>query len=128
MNKHKISFRETRKIHKHGVDIFLYGLGLDGSNMVYEETKEGHFEEFLNTVSTCMWFVIEGRGVFVLNDEKVPVEEKDIIVAPPNTRIHYFGNMRLILVSTPAFKAEDEHHIRTVSREESPFIHAEKNE
>lgn len=128
MTQFKFSHTKARKIHKHGVDITLYGLGLEGSNMVYEETKEGHFEEFLNTVSTCMWFVIEGRGVFVLNDEKVPVEEKDIIVAPPNTRIHYFGNMKLILVSTPAFKAENERHIRTVTREESPFIHAEKSE
>lgn len=122
MKKIKFCHKEARTIHKHGVNITLYDLHLEGANLVYEETNEGHFEEFLNTVSTCVWFVIEGTGTFVLNDEKIPVEAKDIIVAPPNTRIHYFGKMRMILVSSPAFKPENERHIRTITKEESPYF------
>lgn len=128
MTEYKYSHAEARTIHKHGVDITLYGLSNTPSNAVYEETKEGHFEEFQNTVSTCMWFVIEGKGIFVLNDEKISVEAKDIIVAPPNTRIHYFGNLKLILVSTPAFKPENEQHVRTVAREESPYFTSKKTD
>lgn len=122
MQKYRYSFNEAKKINKFGVDISLYGMGKDDINIVYEEVKEGHFEEFLNTVSAITWFIIEGNGTFVIDDEKISVSSKDIISIPPNHRIHYFGTMKMILISTPAFKQENERHIRNVNKEESPYF------
>jgi len=103
------------------VDITAYDIGQSAFNIVYESVSEGHYEEFYSDVSTYTWFIIEGEGTFVLNDEKVEVSAKDIITVPPKTRIHYFGRMKMILITTPAFDAKNEHHVRNVDRSESPY-------
>lgn len=121
MNKYKYTFIEAKTISKYGVDITLYGLINPDANIVYEEVIEGHFEEFLSTKSTYTWFIIEGEGTFVIDDEKVQVVAKDIITVPPHKRIHYFGKMKMILFTVPAFYAGNERHIRDVKKEESPY-------
>jgi|SRR3990167_348706 len=120
-SKFKFSFTDGKTINKYGVDITIYNLNNPKVNIAYEEVKEGHFEEFLNTKSTFIWFIFEGEGTFVINDEKIPVGAKDIIMVPPNNRIHYFGNMKMTLTTIPAFNPKDERHIRVVKKEESPY-------
>jgi len=122
MHQYKKSFSDSKTINKYGVDITLYGMNDPTVNVVYEDVKDGHFEEFLNIISTITWFIIEGSGTFVINDEKIPVASKDIISVPPNHRIHYFGNMKMILISTPAYDQTNERHIRDVKKEESPYF------
>jgi len=122
MTKFKFSFKDTKTKHKYGIDISLYGLNNPDANIVYEEVQEGHFEEFLSMKSTYMWFIIEGKGIFVINDEKIPVESKDIIMVPPNNRIHYFGKMKMALFTVPAYNAKNERHIRDIDKKESPYI------
>jgi hypothetical protein len=122
MTYSKFSFKDVKKVNKYGVDIALYGITNPNLNIVYEEVIEGHFEEFLSIKSTYTWFIIEGAGTFVINDEKTAVEAKDIVVVPPNNRIHYFGNMRMALITVPAFNEENERHIRDVKKEESPYF------
>ena len=122
MNKFKFSFKDTKTKHKYGVDITLYGLNKPEANIVYEEVQEGHFEEFLSTKSTYMWFIIEGKGAFVINDGKISVNAKDIIAVPPNYRIHYFGKMKMILFTVPAYNEKNERHIRNIKKEESPYV------
>jgi len=122
MSKYKYSYKDSKTIQKFGVNITLYGINQPGANIVYEDVKDGHFEEFLSTVSTYMWFIIEGKGTFVVDDEKTEATSKDIIVVPPNKRIHYFGNMRMLLITSPAFDVKNERHIRDVKREESPYF------
>ncbi len=68
-----------------------------------------------------MYYILEGRGTFTLNDEKVEVEPTDLLVIPPKTRIHYFGKLKMILVNTPTFKPENERRIRFVEKSESPY-------
>ncbi|MFZ2206114.1 MAG: cupin domain-containing protein [Microgenomates group bacterium] len=122
MSQYKHSYSDSKTINKFGVNITLYNINQPGANIVYEEVKEGHFEEFSNTVSTCMWFIIEGKGTFVIDDEKTEVSSRDVVVVPPNKRIHYFGNMKMLLITTPAFDAKNERHIRDVRKEESPYF------
>lgn len=120
--KYKFSHKETKTINKYGVNITLYDLENPSANVVYEEVEEGHFEEFLSTNSTYTWFIIEGKGTFVIDDEKISVSINDIVTVPPNKRIHYFGTMRMVLFTVPAFKADNERHIRDVKKEESPYF------
>ncbi len=122
MSKFKFSSKDTKIFEKYGVNITKYDLNNPQSNLVYEEVIEGHFEEFLSTKSTYIWFIIEGKGTFVVNDEKITVEAKDVVMVPPNNRIHYFGNVKMILFTVPAYNALNERHIREVKKEESPYF------
>ena len=118
MTKYIYSEDETMHVAKHGVDLKLYGPVSDELGFTRVSVKQGHFEEFKST-SWFIYYVLEGSGVFVLNDEKVLAKQGDIVSVPPNTRIHYFGTMELTLIVTPPWKAENETHIRDVDPSES---------
>lgn len=120
--KFKFPYKDANIKRKYGVDIAFYGERLPNANIVYEEVCEGHFEEFLDLKSTRIWFIVEGAGTFVINDEKIKVATKDLVVVPPNHRIHYFGKMKMILFTTPAFDSVNEKHIRDIKKEEKPYF------
>lgn len=111
---------EAKSINKFGVDISIYD-ATNPTSFVYEETETGHFEEFYDTTSTYTWFIIEGEGTFVINDEKCTVAPKDLIVIPPNTRVHYFGKLKMLLAASPAFNPDNERHVRDIDPSENPY-------
>jgi mannose-6-phosphate isomerase-like protein (cupin superfamily) len=112
--------KAAKRIHKFGVDISIYGADVP-SGFVYEETERGHFEEFYDMESTFTWFIIEGRGTFVIDDEKFEVGPKDLVVVPPNKRVHYFGKLKMLLCTTPAFNPKNERHVRDIDPSENPY-------
>ena len=122
--KYLYPFEEAKTINKFGVDITIFGEGVSTGNLVYEETEIGHLEEFVDSVSTHMWFIVEGNGTFVIDDEKVEAGPKDLVVVPPGKRIHYFGKLKMLLCTTPAFNPENEQHVRDVDENESPYYKA----
>lgn len=74
-----------------------------------------------DTESTYAWFIIDGNGTFVIDDEKIEVNSKDLVVVPPNKRIHYFGKMKMLLCTSPAFNPANEQHVRDIDPSESPY-------
>jgi len=119
--KYKYSFSEAKTKKKFGVNITFFGENVPTNNIVYEEVAIGHLEEFYSDVSTYMWFIIEGKGTFIIDDEKIEVSEKDLVVVPPKKRIHYFGKMRMLLCVTPAYNEKNEHHVRDINPSENPY-------
>ena len=76
--------------------------------MITASTDVGHNQEFYHKTSTFHYIILEGGGSFFLNDEEVPVHTGDLLSVEPNTRIYYKGKMRLVLITDPAWKEEDE--------------------
>lgn len=120
--KYNYKSEDAKKLSKHGIDLLIYGHGTLGANVCHVSVESGHFEEFSNSVSHFLYYIIEGSGVFILNDEKVEANTADLITIPPNTRIHYFGTMKMLLVTTPSFNIDDEIHVRDVDRSENPLL------
>lgn len=118
---YKLSFSEAKSFNKFGVDISAYPLNLTSFDFVYENVTEGHFEEFYSEVSTYTWFIFEGKGTFVVDDESINVVGLDVVSVPPKHRIHYFGKMKMLLMVTPKFDEKNEHHVRDVDKSESPY-------
>lgn len=118
--RYKYSSSQAKTFHKYGVDITKYDIHNQAYNVVYESVNEGHLEEFYSDISTYTWFIIEGRGTYVIDDEHIPVESHDVIVVPPTHRIHYFGTMKMLLITTPPFDEKSEHHVRMISKSEIP--------
>lgn len=118
--KYKFAEDDADKLSKFGIDLTLYGKVSPELDISKVEVAEGHFEEFKNT-SWFIYYVIEGAGVYVLNDEKLSVSKGDVISIPPNTRIHYFGTMRMVLIVNPPWQEENETHIRDIKRSENPL-------
>lgn len=124
MTKFKFTADEANKFNKHGIDLTVYGIGVERANVVHVSVEEGHFQEFSDKESYYIYYIYEGNGLFVLDDEKVEAKATDMIVIPPNTRIHYFGKMKMVLTVSPAFNPDNENHVRFVDRSESPFLNS----
>lgn len=119
--QYKFTAAQAQKFNKHGIDLTVYGESHSPLNVVHVSVKKGHFQEFYDTKSSYVYYIVSGKGVFVLNDEKIEAKATDLIVIPPNTRIHYFGTMEMVLAVAPAFNEANERHVRFVDESESPY-------
>ncbi len=123
---YKFTAARGRKFNKFGVDLVVYGEKVPEANVVHVSVKKGHLEEFYDTESYYIYYIVKGHGTFVLNDKKVQADPTDLIVIPPKTRIHYFGTMDMVLTVAPAFDEKNERHVRMVSEDESPYARPKK--
>jgi mannose-6-phosphate isomerase-like protein (cupin superfamily) len=92
---------------KFGADLDVYP-NINDCGLVLVSTEIGHNEEFLNLKSTFTYIILDGHGSFFLDDEEIKVEKGNMISIEPNTRIYYKGNLKMVLMTTPAWKQENE--------------------
>lgn len=112
----KIKYEDTTRFNKNGVDFIGYEPINDNMSFVIETVEEGHFEEFVHDKSTFTYIFLEGSGTFYLDDKEVPVKKGDVLSIEPGTRIYYKGNLKQILITTPAYDQKYERHIRNIER------------
>lgn len=128
MNYKLIKKSDTIQFSKNGVDFIGYGNINEDMAIVVETVEKGHFEEFVHTKSTFTYLFLEGNGIFVLDDKQIQVQAGDVLSIKPGTRIYYFGNLKQVLITTPAYDEKYEKHIRNIPISESPFYSNENNE
>lgn len=122
MKQYKYTTKDANTFNKHGIDITVFNEGTPGANVVSISVEKGHFQEFYDIKSHFTYYIVEGEGTFVLNDERVKVKATDLLVIPPKTHIHYFGKMKMVLTVSPAFNEDNERHVRFVDESESPYL------
>jgi mannose-6-phosphate isomerase-like protein (cupin superfamily) len=120
-NKYLYKKKDSINVSKHGINLKVFPTNITTANVVRVSTEKGHFQEFYDKKSTYIYYILEGEGVFILNDEKVEAKKGDLVVVPPNTKIHYFGKLDIILTVSPAFDENNEVHVRFVDESESPY-------
>lgn len=77
------------------------------NGVVIEDCFKGHDKYCLDTVSTYIYYILEGEGVFCIEGEKYTVKREDVIEIPPNTEFVFKGKMKLLLITTPDFRPEN---------------------
>ena len=102
------------RIEKHGVKMWIYSTDCPQAAVVYQETETGHAEEFLHETSAFIFYIIEGNGVWVIEDEEFPVEAADVVIVPPGKRFYYKGNLKQVCITAPAWEEAGEKHVRDV--------------
>ena len=103
-------------IEKHGVTMHIYSSADDcpQAAVAYQETATGHAEEFYHEKSAFIYYIIEGRGTWVIEDIEYPVEAGDVVIVPPRRRFYFTGTLKQICVTAPAWKESYEKHVRYV--------------
>ncbi len=114
----KVSRDQAFRKEKHGINLWVYPVGREEAGVVYVEVDEGHFQEFYHKQSTFICYILEGEGTFYLNGEAVTAKATDCIVIPPMTKIYYLGKMKMTLTTVPAWKEENEVHVRYIDKNE----------
>jgi mannose-6-phosphate isomerase-like protein (cupin superfamily) len=104
------------EVEKYGVRMWIYNGVDDCSNaaVVYQETEQGHSEEFYHDKSAFVFYIIEGEGVWVIEDREFHVAATDVVIVPPGKRFYYKGNLRQVCMTAPAWEEKGEHHVRMV--------------
>ena len=110
----KINFEDTTRFNKNGVDFVGYDKIDDNLSFVMETVEKGHFEEFIHDKCTFTYVFLDGSGTFYLDDEAVSVKKGDVLTVYPGTRIYYKGNLKQLLITTPAYDPKYERHIRDI--------------
>jgi mannose-6-phosphate isomerase-like protein (cupin superfamily) len=107
-----VKYKLTRAVDvpkkaKFGIILDIYP-DVGGCGIVGVTTETGHNQEFYDRESIFTYIVLQGSGSFFLGDEAVPVSQGDVLSISPKTRIYYTGKLKMVLVTTPAWKPENE--------------------
>lgn len=81
-----------------------------GASAAYFEV-EGKHGKVKSKKSDGVYYVVEGKGEFVVGGETVLVEKSEVVIVPKNTPYDYRsieGTIKLFLVHCPAFDPEGE--------------------
>ncbi len=108
----KFTLKEARSFGWDGLKGLAYNSkeNFENASAAYFEVIKRH-GKVKTGCSDRIYFVLEGKGEFVINGEKVLVEKSDVIIVPKNTPYDYKtmgGTMKLFLVHCPAYDAEFE--------------------
>ncbi len=61
-----------------------------------------------DTASNNFYYVLEGEGTCITEEKEIKLEKGDLIVIPKNTKYKNIGNLRLLAISIPMFKKENQ--------------------
>jgi mannose-6-phosphate isomerase-like protein (cupin superfamily) len=108
--------KNTSNIEKQGVKMHIYNTKEECKEaaVVYQETEKGHSEEFCHEKSTFIYYILEGHGKWIIEDEEYEVEAKDVVIIPPGKKFYFKGNLKQICVTAPAWDEKYEKHIRYI--------------
>lgn len=111
----KYKHTKTKDVSKksiHGINLNVFE-GIGDCGFVIVSTEEGHNQEFYDKESSFNYIILEGTGSFFLDDEEVVVSKGDMISISPKTRIYYKGKLKMVLVTNPPWKGENEVETRS---------------
>jgi mannose-6-phosphate isomerase-like protein (cupin superfamily) len=106
----------TTELEKHGVKMRIYNTKeqcLEAA-IAYQETDKGHAEEFYHSKSKFIFYIIEGSGIWYIQDKPYRVEAGDVLIIPPGNKFYYKGLLKQICITAPAWEPQYEHHVRNV--------------
>jgi mannose-6-phosphate isomerase-like protein (cupin superfamily) len=103
---------DVPKKEKFGIRLDVFP-NVGGAGIVSVSVEIGYNQEFYDKQSTFTYIILEGNGTFFLDDETVEVAKGDVLSIEPNTRIYYKGKLKMILITTPAWKPENEVETRS---------------
>lgn len=111
--------KNTRNIEKHGVNMHIYNTKEQCPNaaVVYQETENGHMEEFYHEKSTFIYYILEGKGTWIIEDIEYNVEARDVVIVPPGKRFYFKGELKQVCVTAPAWDEEYEKHVRYIEED-----------
>lgn len=93
---------------QNGLEGYKYNLETKELGLYIEVSHKGLDKYVYDKESTHIYYVLEGKGKFSINKDIFDVKEGDVIEAPARTEFTYSGKMKLILIMTPDFKAEND--------------------
>ncbi len=114
----KFSMKDGRKFSWLGIDgvaitngktesasvAFVKVGSIDAKGVVHP----GRHGKIKTTTEDRYYFVISGKGKFIIGNESEDVEKNDLIFVPKNTPYDFEGTMKMVMFFTPAYNPKNE--------------------
>lgn len=55
-----------------------------------------------------IYFIIEGNGIFIINDKENNISPNDLIFIPKNTPYNIIGKIKFFMICSPEFNPDDD--------------------
>lgn len=91
-----------------GHDGKFFGTNSDTTQHLIIECKDKLAVALTQRKAEFNYYVIEGTGYFILNDDKQTVTKGDLVVVPPGTKYTFGGQLKMLLINTPKWSADQE--------------------
>lgn len=102
-------------INKDGFDLVIPKDNQDEHGYFLVNSIQGHDCYSYNSVSTHIYHILEGEGLFIIEEEQIPVKKGDSITIDPGKVFYYSGTMLMMFEMLPNFKPENDHMVKRVS-------------
>jgi mannose-6-phosphate isomerase-like protein (cupin superfamily) len=76
------------------------------------DVRTGHDTFIISKKLYRIYYILEGRGYFTIEDQKYNVEAGTLVEVPPGVEYTYSGTMSAILISTPRWFEGNEQETR----------------
>jgi mannose-6-phosphate isomerase-like protein (cupin superfamily) len=78
------------------------------TQIVYIEMEKKLDATLIEYECDFIYYVLEGKGYFLINDKKEKCKKGDLVVIPAGTKFTYVGKIKLLLVTTPPYSPKQE--------------------
>jgi mannose-6-phosphate isomerase-like protein (cupin superfamily) len=55
-----------------------------------------------------LYFIVEGQGIFIINNRETAVSSDDLVFIPKNTPYNIIGKLKYFLICSPEFNPDDD--------------------
>ena len=99
----------------------FFGTDSNKTGHLIIETVGGYQKSLIQHERECNYYVIDGSGKFIANGEAYPCSEGDLIVIPPGNVFTFEGNLKMLLINTPTYTAEQSVELPKVAAYKKPL-------
>ncbi|MFA5927135.1 MAG: cupin domain-containing protein [Patescibacteria group bacterium] len=91
---------------REGVDGFSFGVQSQNIEIDYIDSKSGHGGKVVSDILWHYYYILDGSGEFIIDDETFPVSQGQLIEIPPKHTFDYRGRIKMLLIMNPPFSPE----------------------
>jgi len=106
----KFTKNKAFKFKKVGIEgwVYLNKKQSPGAGVALIESEKGHETIIKSKRNAWIYYVISGKGKFVIDGEKIACKEEELIFVPKNTPFYYKGKLKMLLLTVPAWEEKHE--------------------
>lgn len=103
-------------IEKHGVWMRVCTTKEDSRKaaVLYQETETGRAEEFVHKKNDFLYYILEGCGIWVVENREFEVKAGDVVAVPAGKRFWFRDSLKQVCITAPAWEEKYERHIRDI--------------
>ncbi len=108
MNKYIKKLPQKATFTQIGLSGYLFPVQNKNFEIYFIKVKRGHDTFIISKKCSHIYFVLTGKGYFIIDNKKINVKAGMLVDVPSKVEYTYAGTMDLLLIITPPWFKENE--------------------